>query len=232
MVYKIRNKSFFWTKTGWKNNYFPKSFNMPRPSNTESTLAIRCRYDHHSFLRAHQSYRNISRHCKQYFYGDKKLEEIFILGLRSLFLIPQVSETPTDLIKHGGERRMVDQLDRDFELVSYNQHPYQLFTYEVNNRFLAAEHEDYETRKSGQKTLEDEMCEFADDLIAEEQAKLGEGQRISIERMTEIIYHVFNKAKAQTNKPSQDSRGPDGNIQDYLEVRRPFISPTHEKHAS
>ena len=54
MVYKIRNKSFFWTKTGWKNNYFPKSFNMPRPSNTESTLAIRCRYDHHSFLRGTQ----------------------------------------------------------------------------------------------------------------------------------------------------------------------------------
>ena len=44
------------------------------------------------------------------------------------------------------------------------------------------------------------------DLIAEEQRKIGEGQRISIERMTEIIYHVFNKAKAQSGKPSQDSR--------------------------
>jgi len=232
MVYKIRNKSFFWTKTGWKNNYFPKSFNMPRPSASESTLGIRCRYDHHSFLRAHQSYRNLSRHCKQYFYGDKELEEIFILGLRSFFLIPLVSETPTDLIKHGGERRMVDQLDRDFELVSYNQHPFQLFTYEVNNRYLAGAQEEYEIKKSGQKTIEDEMTEFLDDLVQEEEKKLAPGQKISIERMTEILYHVMNKAKAQSGKPSQDSRGPDGNVNDYLEVRRPFISPTYNSHTN
>lgn len=51
MVYKIRNKSFFMTKSGWKNNHFPKSFNMPRASNSEQTQGIRCRYDHHSFLR-------------------------------------------------------------------------------------------------------------------------------------------------------------------------------------
>lgn len=232
MVYKIRNKSFFWTKTGWKNNYFPKSFNMPRPSASESTLAIRCRYDHHSFLRANQLYRNISRHCKQYFYGDKHLEEVFVLGLRSIFQIPLVSETPTDLIKHGGERRMVDQLDRDFELISYNQHPYQLFIYEVNNKRLAQDHEDYETRKAGQNTMEDEVISYASDLITEEMSKYPEGHKISIERLTEIVNHVLNKAKAQNNKPSQDSRGPDGEINDYLEVRRPFISPTIEKHTS
>jgi len=232
MVYKIRNKSFFWTKTGWKNNYFPKSFNMPRPSASDSTLAIRCRYDHHSFLRAHQAYRNFSRHCKQYFYGDKKLEEIFILGLRTFFKIPLVSDTPTDLIKHGGERRMVDQLDRDFELVSYNTHPYQLFTYEVNNKYLADEHEDYELRKSGQETFEDEILGFVDELVAEEQKKIGENEQISLERMTEIIYHVFDKAKAQQNKPAEDHRGPDGNIHDYLEVRRPFVSPTYDKHTN
>ena len=29
------------------------------------------------------------------------------------------------------ERRMVDQLDRDYELVSHNTHPYQLFAYKV-----------------------------------------------------------------------------------------------------
>jgi len=85
MVYKIRNKSIFWTRAGWKNNWHPKNFNAPRPSNSESTMGIRCRYDHHSFLRAYHSYRNISRHCKQYFYGDKKLEEVFILGLRTFY---------------------------------------------------------------------------------------------------------------------------------------------------
>ena len=53
MVYKIRNKSFFLTKTGWRNNYHGKVTITERPSNPESTIAIRCRYDHMSFLRAH-----------------------------------------------------------------------------------------------------------------------------------------------------------------------------------
>ena len=51
MVYKIRNKSFFWTRAGWKNNWHPKNFNAPRPSSSEFTIGIRCRYDHNSFLR-------------------------------------------------------------------------------------------------------------------------------------------------------------------------------------
>lgn len=51
MVYKIRNKSFFWVRAGWKNNWHPKNFNAPRPTNSEVTMGIRCRYDHHSFLR-------------------------------------------------------------------------------------------------------------------------------------------------------------------------------------
>merc|ERR1711907_458440 len=152
MVYKIRNKSFY----------------MPRPTNPEQTQAIRTRTDHHSFLRMYQSYRNISRHCKQYFYGDKKLEEIFIMGLRSCFLIPIRSETLTDQIKHGGERRFADQIDRDFELVSHNQHPYQLFAYEISNKYLEEMNEEYETRKAGGKTLEDEMLEFADELVMAE----------------------------------------------------------------
>ena len=42
--------------------------------------------------------------------------------------------------------------------------------------------------------------------MSQEQAKLGEGEKISLERMTEILNHVFDKAKAQLRKPSQDSR--------------------------
>jgi len=127
---------------------------------------------------------------------------------------------------------MVDQLDRDYELVSYNQHPYQLFLYEVNNKRLALDHEEYEIKKSGQNTLSDEILAFANDLINDELRKYPEGHKISVERLSEIVNHVLNKAKAQQNKPSQDSRGPDGNINDYLEVRRPFISPTVEKHTN
>ena len=84
------------------------------------------------------------------------------MGLRSFFLVPLVSNCLTDQIKHGGERRMVDQLDRDFELVSHNQHPYQLFTYEAHNKYLARENEDYELQVKGEKTLEDEVLEYVE----------------------------------------------------------------------
>ena len=60
MVYKIRNKSFFWTRAGWKNNWHPKNFNAPRPSSSEFTIGIRCRYDHNSFLRGFEIFDLIS----------------------------------------------------------------------------------------------------------------------------------------------------------------------------
>jgi len=47
---------------------------------------------------------------------------------------------------------------------------------------------------------------FNSELVEEEHKKLPEGQKISYERMNEILYHVFNKAKAQSRKPSQDAR--------------------------
>lgn len=43
--------------------------------------------------------------------------------------------------------------------------------------------------------------------------------------MTEIALHVFRRARAGKTRPAQDSRGPDGNINDYLEQRRPFEHP-------
>lgn len=52
MVFKIRDKNIFWTRNGWKNNYYPRVFNMPRPINGDATMTVRCRYDHHSFLRS------------------------------------------------------------------------------------------------------------------------------------------------------------------------------------
>lgn len=133
MVYKIRNKSIFWTRAGWKNNWHPKNFNSPRACQAEFTVGFRCRYDHHSFLRMHHQYRQMSRLGKQYLMGDTKWEQAYTLALRNFFLIPLYSHCLTDQIKHGGERRFADQNDRDIELMSYNQHPYQLYMYELRN---------------------------------------------------------------------------------------------------
>ena len=40
--------------------------------------------------------------------------------------------------------------------------------------------------------------------------------------MNEIIQHVFRKARAELNK---SDKGPDGEFNDFLEQRRPFVAP-------
>ena len=52
MGFKLRDKSLFWTKSGWKNNWEPKIGNMPRPVISKDTAYISSRYDHHSYLRS------------------------------------------------------------------------------------------------------------------------------------------------------------------------------------
>lgn len=52
MGFKIRDKSLFWTKSGWKNNWEPKILNMPRACHPTETAYLTTRYDHHSFLRS------------------------------------------------------------------------------------------------------------------------------------------------------------------------------------
>lgn len=61
MGFKLRDKSLFWTKSGWKNNWEPKIVNMPRPINPNDTSHLSCRYDHHSYLRSNkQIYNSVS----------------------------------------------------------------------------------------------------------------------------------------------------------------------------
>jgi hypothetical protein len=52
MGFKIRDKSLFWTISGWKNNWEPKILNMPRMIKSNQTAYLTCRYDHHSYLRS------------------------------------------------------------------------------------------------------------------------------------------------------------------------------------
>lgn len=52
MGFKIRDKSLFWTKSGWKNNWEPKIVNMPRAISPKDTAFLINRSDHHSYLRS------------------------------------------------------------------------------------------------------------------------------------------------------------------------------------
>lgn len=61
MVFRIRDKSLFWTKSGWKNNWEPKILNMPKPINPANTQYVVMRNDYHSFLRSINSSTQSSR---------------------------------------------------------------------------------------------------------------------------------------------------------------------------
>lgn len=48
---------------------------------------------------------------------------------------------------------MADQLDRDYELLSYNTHPAQLFLYELRNNYIRDTNEQAETLEKGEDTI-------------------------------------------------------------------------------
>ncbi len=44
---------------------------------------------------------------------------------------------------------MADQLDRDYELLSYNTHPAQLFIYEVRNNYIRDTNQEADQQEKG-----------------------------------------------------------------------------------
>lgn len=50
------------------------------------------------------------------------------------------------------ERRMADQLDRDYELLSHNYHPFQLYAYKLQNKRLREQNEEAEAVEKHQET--------------------------------------------------------------------------------
>ncbi len=50
---------------------------------------------------------------------------------------------------------MADQLDRDYELISHNYHPAQLYTYDLINARIRKDNEDADSHEKGEKTFED-----------------------------------------------------------------------------
>ena len=57
------------------------------------------------------------------------------------------------------ERRFADQIDRDYELLNHNYHPYQLFTYELANKHIRKQNEAAEKEEKGEKTFDQAYLE-------------------------------------------------------------------------
>ena len=67
--------------------------------------------------------------------------------------------------------------------------------------------------------------------IAEEEAKLGPGENVSLEKMTEVFMRVTRAARAQLGQ-EEHTRGEDGEFNDFMEKRRPFLNPDNERPSS
>lgn len=55
---------------------------------------------------------------------------------------------------------MVDQADRDWELVSYNTHPYQMFAYEIHNKQIAYETERNKIKLAAGQTEDEKFLNY------------------------------------------------------------------------
>ena len=221
MVYKIRNKSFFFTMSGYKNNYHVKVLNDPAEARPDQTYALKTWEGGPQFVRFHQMYRNMSRKCKQYLYGNKELEENVVIWLKEHFRIPMTCETPIHLIQVETERRFANQGDRDYELLSNNQHPYQLHFYREVNASLREELESQELREAGEKPLEDQAVEVMEAHLKAAAAR--KGGPVSAQELREIFSQVHTLYKAAQG--ARHTRTPSGEFNDFLEVRRPFADP-------
>ena len=216
MVYKIRNKSFFYTISGTKNNYCPKVLNTPVDVKSESTFAIKSYDGGPEFIRFHQLYRNLSRKLRQFLYGNKKAEEHVLLILREHFKLPFNCETPIHLIQNEPLRRFLNQGDRDYELISHNTHPYQMRLYRDLNENVQKEEENKKIKEEGLPTIEEEVAEEFSERVKEVQSKFDNKAPLNVldQIMRESYRNYLNKLGVEKSRNSK------GDFNDYLEKGR------------
>lgn len=221
MVYKIRNKSFFMTPSGWKNNYNVKVLNEVTNIVSSQTYIIRSVEDANPYIRYFAQYRNISRKVKQFLYGDKDLENMVTMWMKERFNYVLNVETPIQLVQPAPDHRIISQGDRDYELILNNTHPYQFEFYKANNQNLQESKENQAIRDRGEKPLHDQFIDILGERI--KHSKNEKGDELNPQELHRIFEDVFTLYKIAEG--SQMSRTPRGDFNDFLEVRRPYIEP-------
>ncbi len=205
---------------GFRNNYHYTVLNDCVPVNSDDTANLIVPQDFLSVLKTLQNYRNISRHVRKYFYGDKLMERSFLIGLKKFFRIPLTCQTPVHLIKTGWRKRFSDQFDREWELYSYNQHPFFLNQLKLGQEIMMKEKEEEEMKKKGEKTLEEQSNDFLFGRFVEESEK--KGSKLSINELDSIFKESTSKYyEAMGYRKVRDDGG---EFNDFLENRRPFIN--------
>lgn len=112
---------------------------------------------------------------------------------------------------------MADLTDRHYALFANNQHPLQLSVYEEYNRFLRNAHS--KSHLEQMKNFETRMNEIIDDK--EKLINTKEGETLSADDLSDIYMQVMAEHRGRTNM-TLATKTKTGEINDYLEVRRPF----------
>lgn len=221
MVYKIRNKAFFLTQSGWKNNYHAKVLNDVTDVNSSQTYIIRTHVDAPPLIRYYAQYRNISRKVKQFLYGDRAAENLATLWIKAKFRHALDADTPIELVQPGPDQRLINQGDREYELIGLNTHPAQLETYRAANDRLRQEREDQALRDQGQEPLMDQFFAAAGRRMRD--AKEAKGDELTSDELHAIFEDCYTQLKIAQG--AEAARKPNGDFNDFLEVRRPYVEP-------
>ena len=133
--------------------------------------------------------------------------------------IPSRSSRQTDHISHNCLNYVCYVLEKVREAIANNQHPLQLATYTEYNRFLADLHD----KATAERDAEDGARFNVAVGEAQKQLNTAEGETLSLDDLSDIYMQVKGANRARANM-SLETRSKNGDINDYLEVRRPFGS--------
>ena len=170
----------------------------------------------YSGMRIQHNYRLISRAMKQFTMGDKVQEMAQILTLKEHMFRPNRYQSNIESSFYLG-RTLGDLLDRHYALFAQNQHPLQLHFYEQHNQFLREVHD--ETKMNNTRMIGERIVEISDEKS--KNLAIEEGEKLGIQDYQEIYIQAMGEAR-QREKFTVKSRDKNGDIHDYLEVRRPY----------
>lgn len=124
-----------------------------------------------------------------------------------------------------------DHTDRHYSLISNNQHPTQLYFYEYLNKKYRNKQRaiDYKEGKI-EPTFDLALKERVEQLIEEKlQTKdVENGEDITPDDLADIYRDANEDIRAKMNL-RLNTRGKTGEVEDYLEVRRPIYQETNTK---
>jgi hypothetical protein len=228
MVFKLKSKTAYIYEFGTHRYILPKFKPVPTENMNELPfLAIKS--DLYSQVRIIHNYRNISRAAKQFLLGDPIAEQLLVTMLRIEFLYPLKGIKSPIYNYLPIQRILADHTDRHYALVANNQHPVQLFLYEYLNKKYRKSQDLKDFNEGKAKPT----YEIALDLKVKELIELKlktkdveNGEVVSPDEIFDIYRDAVEDVQSRFNISSK-TKGKTGEIEDFLETRRPFTNNKH-----